>query len=154
MPQSLVIDANLLLLLIIGQIDEGQHLHKSNRLSAYDRKDLKKLRCVMAQFEKIIISPYLAAEVSNLIDLKDTLRQRAFQVARIFFSQFEQASVSVCQDAQHSAFIRYGITDASLAVLAKDYMIITNDNRLLPILFAVNSKNVLPFSTVREVVRL
>lgn len=150
MRQSLVMDTNLLLLLIIGHIDEGRHLHKSKRLSAYDRKDLEKLHRVMAEFENIIISPYLAAEVSNLIDLTDTLRQRAFEVARIFFSRFEQVSVSVCQDAQHSAFIRYGITDASLAVLAKDYMIITNDNRLLPILFAVNAKNVLPFANVRE----
>ena len=154
MRQSLVMDTNLLLLLIIGHIDEGRHLHKSKRLSAYDRQDLQKLHCVMAKFEKIIISPYLAAEVSNLIDLKDTLRQRAFEVARIFFSQFEQASVSVCQDAQHSAFIRYGMTDASLAVLAKDYMVITNDNRLLPVLFAVNAENVLPFETVRETLRL
>lgn len=153
MRKSLVVDANLLLLLIIGNLDEGRHLHKSKRLSAYDRNDLKKLHRVIADFEKIIISPYLAAEISNLIDLKDTLRQRAFEVARIFFSQFEQASVSICQDAQHSAFIQYGITDASLALLAKDYIVITNDKRLLPALFAVNEKNVLPFEMVRASLR-
>ncbi|MBS7351125.1 MAG: hypothetical protein KIG95_13420 [Comamonas sp.] len=153
MVRSLVLDANLLLLLIIGQLDGGLHLHKSKRLGAYNRADLHSLHCLIEKFDYLTITPYLAAEVSNLIDLKYELRQRAFTVAQIFFTQSQQANVVICEDAQHEAFIQYGITDVSLALLVRNHVVVTNDNRLLPVLYAVNPKNVLPFASVQAVLK-
>lgn len=146
MRKGLVIDTNLLLLFIIGFIDDGRFIKSSNRLSAYSKEDYKILLEIMSQFQTLYITPYIAAEVSNLIDLKHDLYYRAYQTASGLFEQFTDVQVSTKQDSQLPAFITHGIADASLVELAKDHFVLTNDNKLLPLLFDAEPDNIIPFA--------
>lgn len=151
MPKSLVVDANLLLLLVIGQLDDGRLISASKRLSAFSKKDFALLFEDASKFQKICITPYLATEVSNLIDLSGDKYYQAYKVAKALFAEFVEIKVVLKQDIKLDAFLTHGITDASLVELVKEHVVVTNDKRMLPLLYATNANNVMPFELLKSV---
>lgn len=148
---KLIIDANLLLLLVIGSIDDGIHIKKSGRLkSNYDFEDYDALIEVMNKTKEIYITPYIATEVSNLIDLKGNLRKRIFEVYREILNSFKQVEVDIHKDIKDASFIHYGLADASLVNLASEYKILTADDKLLTELFKSCYENILPYKELRQ----
>ncbi|MBH8609994.1 hypothetical protein I4N56_002830 [Pseudomonas mohnii] len=147
--RKLIIDTNLFLLLVIGSVEERRHIVKSNRLSHYTIDDFDVLLEVMQAHSEVCLTPYIAAEVSNLIDLHGEAREKAFGFAKYYFSTFTQIKTCLKVDTDLSDFLRYGLTDGSLASLCSEYNVVTNDNRLLPALFSVSQDNVIPFEAAR-----
>lgn len=147
--RKLIIDTNLFLLLVIGSVEERRHIAKSNRLNDYTEDDFDVLLEVMQAHGEVCLTPYIAAEVSNLIDLHGEAKDKAFGFAKYYFSTFTQIETSLRVDTDLIDFLRYGLTDSSLASLCSEYNVVTNDNRLLPALFAVSQDNVIPFEAAR-----
>lgn len=147
--KNLVIDTNLLLLLVIGSVENGRHIQTSKRLGDFDLNDYDVLLKIIATFDNVCITPYIATEISNLIDLKDHALVLAFKIASVLFSEFKQINVCIEKDCSDDFFLRYGITDASLIGLANTHSILTNDNRLLPALFSIEGADVIPFEALR-----
>ncbi|HDS1724727.1 MULTISPECIES: hypothetical protein [Pseudomonas] len=147
--KRLIIDTNLFLLLVIGSVDEGRYIKSSKRLGAYTEKDFQLVLEVMRAHSEVCLTSYIAAEVSNLIDLSDYARERAFEFAGYYFSTFTQVDTVLKVDCLHRDFKGYGITDCSLVSLASDFMILTNDQRMLGALYAVAPDNILPFELAR-----
>ncbi len=145
MSRNLIIDTNLLLLLVIGAVEEGKYISKSKRLKAFDISDYNKILKIMSDFDKVFITPYIATEISNLIDLKGQARILAYEVARNLFSEFEEISVNLNKDCESNFFLKFGITDNSLIKLVSDYCILTSDYRMLKPLFKGNENNVIPY---------
>jgi rRNA-processing protein FCF1 len=149
-----IIDSNLLLLFIIGSVDNGIYIKKSKRLNAFTKEDYEIVANVLSKnASEVGITPYIAAEVSNLIDLTGDAGVKAFEFARLIFSGCTQIQSSIAKDTQGDTFLRFGITDNALIELANEYIIFTNDNKLLPALYEINSKNVLPLDMAREIIR-
>ncbi|HBO2483051.1 TPA: hypothetical protein VDV13_001616 [Pseudomonas aeruginosa] len=146
---KLIIDTNLLLLLVIGAVEEGRHIRNSNRLNGFDILDYNVVLEVIKNHKEVFITHYIATEVSNLIDLKGHASELAYNVARVLFSQFTQIESDVGQDCELENFLFYGITDSSLVRLAPEYTILTNDNRLLGPLFDACEKNIIPFEVAK-----
>ncbi|MFJ4066624.1 hypothetical protein ACIPW4_15215 [Pseudomonas sp. NPDC089996] len=146
---KLIIDTNLLLLLIVGSIENGRHIKSSNRLKAFKESDYQNVLNVMQQYRAVYITPYIATEISNLIDLTGYVYERALEVARAFFRIFEKINSDIEEDSAPALFLRYGITDTSLVKLAGEYTILTNDARLLPPLYEACPENVLPYELVK-----
>lgn len=149
MPKSIIVDTNLLLLLVIDSLDEGRLISSSKRLNAFTVRDYKLLTEYIGQFKRVLITPYLLTEVSNLIDLTGSKYNEAYLLARTLFSGFDEIKVAVKNDLQLPAFITHGITDASLVELVKQHVVLTNDNKMLPLLFAANQNNVMPFEMLQ-----
>ncbi|NWA25749.1 hypothetical protein HX866_12695 [Pseudomonas gingeri] len=147
--RKLIIDTNLFLLLVIGSIEERRHIKNSNRLNSYTSDDFDVLLEVMKAHSEICLTPYIAAEVSNLIDLNGDAKHKAFDFAKYYFSTFTQIKTNLRVDTGLNDFLLYGLTDCSLASLCSEYNIVTNDNKLLPALFAVSHDNVIPFEAAR-----
>lgn len=137
---KLIIDTNLLLLLVIGAVEEGRHIRNSNRLNGFDILDYNVILEVIKKHKEVFITHYIATEVSNLIDLKGHASELAYELARALFSQFTQIESDVGKDCELESFLTYGITDSSLIRLAPEYTILTNDNKLLGPLFAACEK--------------
>ncbi|VVP67780.1 hypothetical protein PS910_00256 [Pseudomonas fluorescens] len=150
--KGLIIDTNLLLLLVIGSVEEGRHIRNSNRLNAYSKDDFDVVAQFMGKFNDVFITPYIAAEVSNLIDLNGYARDSAFQIVRVLLDEFKQVEVDLSKDAASDSFLIYGLTDNSLIDLVSDYTVITNDARLLGPLFAASPDNVIPFEFAKSLV--
>lgn len=150
MQKSLVIDANLLLLLVIGSLDEGRLISSSKRLSKFTKQDYLLLLEYMSAFRRLLITPYLLTEVSNLIDLKGSKYYDAYRLIRILLADFYEEQVVLSKDIHLPAFITHGITDASLVELVKQHVVLTDDERMLPLLYEANGDNVMPFQVLRS----
>ncbi|MCT7519031.1 PIN domain-containing protein [Aliarcobacter cryaerophilus] len=147
---KVIIDTNLLLLLIIGSVDDGIHINKSSRLNDYDIDDYDNIVKIINNTKEIYITPYIATEVSNLIDLKGNLKERSFEICREIFKNFKQVDIDIYSDINENSFIYFGLADASLVRLAPNYNILTADNRLLVELYKSCSENILPYELVRQ----
>ncbi|WDY56684.1 hypothetical protein [Pseudomonas sp. PSKL.D1] len=146
---KLIVDTNLLLLLVIGAVEGGRHIKRSGRLNAYTESDFQNITEVMKGFNDIYITPYIATEVSNLIDLSGRAYEAALDIARALFRSFKKLDCDIDKDCAPSIFLRYGITDTSLTILASDFTILTNDSRLLDPLYTACPDNVLPYAFVK-----
>ncbi|WP_346840907.1 hypothetical protein RAL92_21810 [Metapseudomonas otitidis] len=149
--KKLIIDTNLLLLLVIGGVDQGRYIGRSSRLNKFSERDYRIVLEYISDFQ-VFITPYIAAEVSNLIDLKGEAAQKAFEVARVFFGVFEQIDSVIKDDCSGVEFQRFGITDSSLVRLVKDYLVLTDDNRLTVPLYAECGENVIPYDFIKNLV--
>lgn len=144
-----IIDTNLLLLFIVGSIDNGIYIKKSKRLNDFTQEDFQIVAAIMASAKEVAITPYIAAEVSNLIDLSGEVQIRIMEFARHLFSQCTQIPSLIDEDTQGDNFLRFGITDNSLITLVNEYIVFTHDERLSIELFSKNSNNVLLLNMTR-----
>lgn len=145
MQKHLIIDTNLLLLWVIGAIEGGKHIKNSKRLKKFSRKDYDNILKIISNYDAVFITPYIATEVSNLIDLKGYARILAYEMARTLFTEFGKINVDIDEDCQSELFLQFGITDNSLIQLAQQYFILTNDTRMLDALFKSNKATIIPY---------
>jgi hypothetical protein len=74
-PPTLLIDANLLLLLVVGSADRSL-IESFKRTRAYTREDFDLLLRLVARFPKVVTTPNVLTEVSNLAgQLRDPTRR-------------------------------------------------------------------------------
>jgi hypothetical protein len=145
MSDRLLIDTNLLLVMVIGGVDDGRYIEKSKRLGQFCIEDYHRLWEFVAEYKEVWITPYIAAEVSNLIDLDSYAGGKAFEIARGIFSIFKQAHTLISEDSKNDFFINFGLTDSSIINLSKDFDILTNDHRMLTPLYAANPDRIIPY---------
>jgi hypothetical protein len=125
-----LVDANLLLLLYAGNCDVRLIGPRFMHLKAYTVEDYFALSYILKQFTRLVTTPNVLTEVSNLAN-KFTPDDK-----RDFFPQFAQEMHLVeefhCpskQAAQSDLFPILGLTDTVLLKLCKDYLVITDDLR-------------------------
>jgi hypothetical protein len=100
----------------------------------------------MGEYDEVCITPYIAAEVSNLIDLDGHARLLAFEIAQEFFGRlFKKVEVDIEKDCESSYFLNFGIADSSLIRLAPEYSILTADYKLLIPLFEAGPDTIVPY---------
>ncbi|AZL73279.1 PIN domain-containing protein [Pseudomonas oryziphila] len=146
MARKLIIDTNLLLLLVIGSLEGGRFIRVSKRLKKFADADYQKVLAIIAEHDEVHITPYIATEISNLIDLTGPAYHSALAVAGQLFSMFRQVESDIHTDSSGEHFLRFGITDNSLIQLASDYFILTDDHRMLGPLFASQPANIIPYT--------
>lgn len=105
---------------------------------------------IAGKYKEIWITSYIAAEVSNLIDLKGEAADEAFRLAGIIFSRLNQVDSSIAQDCEGRFFIRFGLTDNSIIKLSDKFDILTNDKRMIAPLYEMGCKNIIPFKPAKE----
>lgn len=139
---SLILDTNLLLLFIVGGVDAGIHIGKSKRLKKYSLEDFEKVEFVVRYAKKVSVTPYIATEISNLIDMSGILHKMMMEEAQRVIQLFEPITVNLNNDID-GHFVTFGITDNSLINLVEKYVVMTDDLRLASSLLYVNPDNVL-----------
>ncbi len=138
-----IIDTNILLLLVIGSVRNGELISKSNRLKRYTIEDYEYASRLFLSTTERYITSYVAAELSNLIDLKGENRMEVFENARLILSNMKQVDCLIKKDVENENFIKYGITDNSIIYLAQSYTIITDDHRMSGVIRKNYPNNVL-----------
>ncbi|HED1243105.1 TPA: hypothetical protein R4S04_000935 [Enterobacter bugandensis] len=132
-----LVDTNLLLLFVIGSVDNGVFISSSKRLSAFTFNDYKILTSYIATFQNFATTPYILAEVSNLIDLYDTAADEAFKTLKLISEIAEVIDVVPKNDTNHNNFLQYGLTDVNILQIALTRPILTNDDRLSGFAFSL-----------------
>lgn len=146
MTRRLIIDTNLLLLLIIGAVEGGKHIKNSNRLNKFSISDFDKITKIISEYDEIHITPYIATEISNLIDLTGDARLLAFQIAQEFFCNIAKTiNIELGNDCSSEFFLEFGLTDSSLIKLAPNFSILTCDYKLLGPLYSSSKETIIPY---------
>ena len=131
--RGVLIDTNLLLLFAIGSydkeiIDRGDF----NRLSAYTLEDFNLLRGLMSLFRQCVTTAHVLSEVSNWIGYMPREQEidclKNFQKA---FKAFVELQVDSLATSTHARFCFLGLTDTAMALVADQFLIVTDDARFV-----------------------
>lgn len=146
-----LIDTNLLLLFVIGSVDNGSFIGASNRLKKFSYDDYQLLVDFLDKSKKFATTPYILTEVSNLIDLLDSAADEAFKTLQLVSELAEVIDVSPKTDTKHANFFRYGLTDVNILKIALTRPILTNDERLSSFAYSICPEdNIIPWYLIKN----
>lgn len=133
---KLVLDTNLLLLLLIGSF-KIDSLAKCKCTQKYNGEDYKLLLQIISFFEKkIVITPHILAEFSNLskIDIKDPqiVEYIAYVIEQLRGYQEQHAPLIELLNLDIALLARFGFPDIGIIETAKilNAFILTDDGNL------------------------
>jgi rRNA-processing protein FCF1 len=122
---GLLIDTNLLLLYLVGVLDRNR-ITTFKRTSIYTSDDFDMLDAIMGRFQRVITTPHILAEVSNLGgQLGAPLNRKFFDVLAEAITRLNEQYVP-SNDAMQG-YRRLGVTDAGIIHIAHTYLVLTDD---------------------------
>ena len=128
LPNKIYIDANLLVLLVVGATGKNL-IPKHKRLNSFKIADFERLRKFVDQVESVLVTPNILTEASNLLaQHAEPERSRFFNTLGALIGETEEFYVASEEAAQNNHFNRLGLTDAALLeVVSKSNPLITVD---------------------------
>jgi rRNA-processing protein FCF1 len=130
---KIVVDANLLLLLLIGTVNKD-YIEKFKRTSMYTKNDYNLLVEILKNYSKIITTPNILTEVNNFTkqaqkpNKNDVIVCFSKWLSSGFIEEEFIESRVVCND---QSFFYLGLTDTSIIKLSKERLgVITKDKHL------------------------
>ena len=149
---TILLDANLLLLFVVG-LASRKYISTHKRLKSYSEEDYDLLQVMLARASKIIVTPNVLTETSNLAaQIGDPARTRIFQVLRaaIGSGKTTECYLDSRVAAARPEFLRLGLTDCGLLEIgAPGDLLLTADVQLWRAALA-NGKNAQTFNHVRN----
>lgn len=148
--KGILIDTNLLLLLFIGRTHKD-HIKSFKRTATYTAEDYGVLLLLIEQFAKIVATPNILTEVSNLSNglFGERLKK--------FYDVFSESLTIISELYTPSSFISkspgfhaYGLADSGIISVAKgEYLVLTDDLRFASFA-SQHGVDVLNFNHIRE----
>jgi hypothetical protein len=112
MTGVVVVDANLLVLLVVGSASRD-YIAKHKRLQDYTIYDFELLGLIIADFSDIVLLPHILVEVSSLARKIDNPARTEIQNAlRTLITTATELPVQSIHGAQRDEFFELGLTDA------------------------------------------
>ncbi len=119
-PAALCIDANLLVLLVVGSVGRDL-IAKHRRLREYTREDYETLVDMISRVDRVLVTPNTLTETSNLLAQHgEPERTRFFDRLRVLIQETEEVVVASAQASRNREFLRLGLTDAALLDVATE----------------------------------
>lgn len=113
-PSGFFIDANLLLLLIVGGVGRDL-IVKHRRLRRFAVEDFDRLINLLHPVEQVFVTPNTLTETSNLLGQHgEPERSRFFDSLRFIIQESKEVVVASTVASRNNAFKRLGLTDAAL----------------------------------------
>ena len=112
MTGVVVVDANLLVLLVVGSASK-EYIAKHRRLRDYTVEDFELLGLIIGDFSDIVLLPHILAEVSSLARKIDNPARAKIQNAlRTLIATTTELPVPSVSGADRDEFDELGLTDA------------------------------------------
>ena len=117
-PGGYFVDANLLILLIVGRVRE-EFISKHVRLQQFIVEDYRILRNLLDGVDQVFVTPNTLTETSNLLAQHgEPERSRFFDELRFTIEKSREIHVVSEVASQNREFRRLGLTDAALLEVA------------------------------------
>jgi len=147
-----LIDTNLLLLVLVGLFDRSL-IGKFKRTQTFESDDFDKLIGIIANCNGCLYTtPNILTELTNLTD-NDTLNKNNtfFQFLYNFIDQFVEINVDSKTIVRNNeiAFIKLGLTDASIMNAATEDILIVTDDLSLYQFLSLSSKPAINYNHLR-----
>ena len=144
--KDILLDTNLLLLFLVGSF-ERQRIHKFKRTAEFSEADFDLLARFLQEFRKILTTPHILTEVSNLTNSLPSHLQKLWSThfarqTNAFLEIFEASEMLM----KRGVFHQFGLADAAIHSLSSDALVLTEDFRLAGFLRSEN----LPVLNFRE----
>lgn len=150
-PKSTIIDTNLLLLLLVGTFDL-QRIKKFKRTQQFSESDFDLLVNFLKPVKKIITTPHILTEVSNLAGQMDgRLLSTFYAVFAQFVQRFEEHSERAKSLVTGDMFSVFGLTDAAIGAACHPSVRVLTDDAQLASALAGKGIDVLSFDVLRNI---
>lgn len=120
-PEKLLIDANLLVLLVVGMYD-GKKIENHKRLKSnggFTEGDFETLNKIIADYSGIVLTPHTLAEMYDLCSfMKGNDRIGVMTNIAILIDECKESFVTGKIAAREPEYVRLGLVDAILLRLA------------------------------------
>jgi rRNA-processing protein FCF1 len=125
---TVFVDTNLFLVLLVGGLDVDQ-IERFKRTKAYTREDYALLVMFVNRFKRILVTPNVLTEVSNLAgQLTDPLRREARFALACMTQDLHERYLPSKELVVDPHFPTLGLTDVSIVQsVGKDVTVITAD---------------------------
>jgi hypothetical protein len=129
--RAVVVDTNILLLLFLGECLPDL-IGRFKRAVQFAPEDWPLLTRLLALFPGVVTTPFILTEVNSLGgQLYEPARSTFLGFLSRRLSSVEERYSPSAELAVHSAFIKFGLTDSSIAQLAEaGHLVLTDDFRL------------------------
>ena len=127
-PAGFFIDANLLVLLIVGSVGRDL-IAKHRRLRRFTVEDFDRLINLLRPVEQVFVTPNTLTETSNLLAQHgEPERSRFFDSLRFIIQESKEVVVDSTEASRNDAFKQLGLTDsARLEAATPETPIVTVD---------------------------
>lgn len=147
---GVLVDSNLLVLYLVGAYDPRQ-LGRHSRTEQFAPEDFYVLLAFLQHFERIVTTPHVLAETSNLMgQLTGRVRAECFALLANSVALMHEHHTLATTIVVNPAFTQFGITDAALSDASPDtYLVLTDD---LPLFGYLSNRgvDVLNFNNIRQ----
>ena len=128
MPVGCYVDANLLLLLVVGSTDQAL-IRRHRRLQVFNADDYELLVDLLSTYQQVLVTPNTLTETSNLLGQHgEPQRSRFFDTFRSLIEINKEIVVTSLEASRNASFKRLGLTDAALLeVVTADTPLVTVD---------------------------
>lgn len=131
--KGILLDTNLLILLVVGLIGKAE-ISKHKTTGAYIPEDFDLLFNFLKLFKKIVVTPHVLAETSNLVDtFSGEKKSYPFLAITDLLnkSYVFETHLPAIEISGTDGFTKYGLTDIGLIKVAKDnYLLLTDDLKM------------------------
>lgn len=146
---TLFIDTNLLLVLLVGTLDPDQ-VERFKRTRAYSRADHALLIAFADRFSRMATTPNVLTEVSNLLgQLREPLRRRAMDVLAALTGRVEEEYTPSRRLVADPAFAALGLADISVVASADEHVTVLTADLALYLRLASAGIEVVNFNHLR-----
>lgn len=117
--QTLILDTNLIVLLVVGLADENA-VPKHKRTRAYTTNDFRLLLNVISNYQKLAVLPNALSEASNLLEFDGNgLPEKIYGRFLQFVSSAKEIYIPSLVATERGEFRRLGLTDSATLEAAK-----------------------------------
>jgi hypothetical protein len=128
--RGIVIDTNLMVLLIVGNYDEGR-ISEFKRTIAYTPSDYRLVLELASRFDKRITSPNILTEMDNLSrQMPEKDHAKLAVSTRSILDTLIEIYTKSSDATQETYYSKYGLTDSITIGLSQDCLVLTDDFRL------------------------
>lgn len=143
--REVALDTNVFLLLLVGRVNPDGIAH-NKRLQKFTPSDYELLCCLIAPFDRIVVTPGCLAETTNLLDHDRLSREVYFPELKALLHMpavIREEYVPSLRATEEKSFLWLGITDATYVDIARRGIpVITADFGLYQQVVSCNEQSV------------
>ncbi len=114
---GIVVDAQLLVLFVVG-LASPRYLARHKRLTSYDDRDFDLLHRILAQARRVVVTPHVLAEASNLArQIGEPARSDIMATLAGLVPRMQERHVPAAAAVTNGGFVQLGLADAALLAL-------------------------------------
>lgn len=128
--KGVLVDTNLLVLFLVGRVNR-QRIRNFKRTGDFTIGDYDLLVRLIDWFGKLIATPHVLSQVSDLTDLTDNELTKIRELFKMLVENIEESYDPSRLLVRDPAFKRLGLTDAAIAtVCSRGVLVLTADAQL------------------------